>query len=742
MKQLEAILRAIRRRGSIRSQLILGFGLILILVVVIAITAYLNLFSIRTGITVSLEKAVRLRELSQELEDAFLLARESEASFLATWRAIGFEAAQAEHVTANQDYLKQARDKLNEIESLVRAAGDAALQEILVHTAEIRSPLDTYETAFLTTVGNIEKRSRPDGLESVMHRKLSDLEDAVTPLPNPTFLQLVLEIRANERAYLNGGQQQYVVTVLLLMERFKSLTLASAPSDLSVGATQLSAQDLADQAQSYLTSFSELVALEQDIDINTSIFRRVTSDINEHTSHINQVGQAGLSRARAQIQSSVNRSTIILTVTALLALGLGILIALGLARRIIRPLDQLSQAAQQMGRGHLEQPVTVSGGVELITLADAFNAMADQLRTLIGSLERRVAERTRGLQTAAEVSRATTALLDPDELLRQVVDLVRERYGLYYVGLFLLNQEARFAVLRAGTGEAGGQMLAQGHRLEAGGDSMIGQCVSRDEARIALDVGEEAVRFANPYLPETRSELALPLRARARVIGAMTVQSTQEAAFDEADIAVMQTMADQVAVAIDNARLFAEAQAALEEAEATHRRYLRQAWAEYLPTARTTSYETGAPGTPPLGDAVRAEIQAAVARRGTTVLGGDETDVDHSALVTPITLRGEIVGALGVHDSDKTRQWSADEIALVQAIAERMALAAENLRLIDETQRRATQDRLVSEVTGRVRQSLDLDTVLQTAAREMRTALGLYDITIRLESPNGHSDQD
>jgi GAF domain-containing protein len=150
------------------------------------------------------------------------------------------------------------------------------------------------------------------------------------------------------------------------------------------------------------------------------------------------------------------------------------------------------------------------------------------------------------------------------------------------VGLFLVEEEPgdsgrTFAVLRAGTGEAGRKMLELKHKLEVGSESMIGQCVARDEARIALDVGQEAVRFVNPHLPDTRSEMALPLRARGQVIGAMSVQSTEEAAFDEADISVLQTMADQVAVAIDNAQLFADAEATVEEMENIQRRYLGQA---------------------------------------------------------------------------------------------------------------------------------------------------------------------
>jgi GAF domain-containing protein len=140
------------------------------------------------------------------------------------------------------------------------------------------------------------------------------------------------------------------------------------------------------------------------------------------------------------------------------------------------------------------------------------------------------------------------------------VNLIRDRFDFYYVGLFLLDETGRWAVLWAGTGQPGRQMLKQGHKLEVGGTSMVGWCTANAQARIALDVGEETVRFDNPLLPETRSEMALPLISRGRVIGALTVQSTEAQAFSEEDIAVLQTMADQIANAIENARLFEETQ--------------------------------------------------------------------------------------------------------------------------------------------------------------------------------------
>ncbi len=175
-------------------------------------------------------------------------------------------------------------------------------------------------------------------------------------------------------------------------------------------------------------------------------------------------------------------------------------------------------------------------------------------------LVERVQERAVQLQAAGEVSRATSSVLDPTELMQEAVDLVRDRFNLYYVGLFLVDEARRYAVLQAGTGEAGRQMLARGHRLEAGGDSMIGWCIANQKARIALDTGSEAVRFNNPLLAETRSELALPLVSRGQTIGAMTVQSNREAAFSQEDVTVLQTMADQLANAIANAQLFEQTQ--------------------------------------------------------------------------------------------------------------------------------------------------------------------------------------
>ena len=178
----------------------------------------------------------------------------------------------------------------------------------------------------------------------------------------------------------------------------------------------------------------------------------------------------------------------------------------------------------------------------------------DEQADLVNGLTKRTIQ----LQTAADVARAATSILDINDLLPTVVELIRDHFEYYYVGMFLIDDDKEWAVLRAATGDMGKQMIKSGHHLRLEDSSMIGWCINHKQARIALDVGEDAVRFANPLLPLTRSEIALPLIAHGNVIGAMTIQSELPAAFSRVDITALQTMSDLVANALENARLFTE----------------------------------------------------------------------------------------------------------------------------------------------------------------------------------------
>ncbi len=383
-----------------------------------------------------------------------------------------------------------------------------------------------------------------------------------------------------------------------------------------------------------------------------------------------------------------------------------------------------------------------------VTLILEKGAMAE-LRLEREQLEERVAERTRTIErrtaqvaTGADIARVASTELGPEKLLRQVVNLIRDRFDFYYVGAFLLDSNQRFAVLKAGTGEAGQVMLANKHRLEVGGQSMIGHAVSERKARIALDVGQEAVRFSNPVLPRTRSEMALPLIARDRAIGALSIQSDQPEAFSPEDILSLQSMADLIAIALDNARLFQEAQRALEEVSAVHKTYLSQAWSTFAQTHSEGEEKVPtylyADNTLSRGESITLpELDQAVVKRRPIIA----TDESASTLTVPIKLRDQVIGALAIESDSPDHIWSPDELALIEAVTEQAALSLENARLIEEaetalaeTRRLAAREQTVNTISSKIRRLPSVESILTTALVELGRTLGASKGQVRLGS--------
>ncbi|MEA3340439.1 MAG: GAF domain-containing protein, partial [Chloroflexota bacterium] len=307
-------------------------------------------------------------------------------------------------------------------------------------------------------------------------------------------------------------------------------------------------------------------------------------------------------QAVGSLQGELETATRSFVLARILPLGGGILvvmvgIGLLLTNRLVNPLRSLAMAAQRVGAGEWDVSLPPAGGDEIGVLSQAFAAMIVQLRELMEGLEERVAERTRLLQEAnyalqrraiqleasSEVGQAIASIFDVDQLLRTTVELIRDRFKFYHAGIFLLDDVGEWAILREATGEAGAQMKIQGHRLAVDNTSMVGWAALHRQPRIALDVGEDAVHFANPLLPYTRSEMSSPLMIGGRVIGVLNVQSTEEAAFDADDIRTLQGMADQVAVAIENARRASDEAAVLEATSPIYRA------SRHLTTATTTN---------------------------------------------------------------------------------------------------------------------------------------------------------
>jgi len=420
---------------------------------------------------------------------------------------------------------------------------------------------------------------------------------------------------------------------------------------------------------------------------------------------------------------------------ALAAVLVAMAVSLRITRSIATPLASLAETATQIAAGDLGRSAEVRRRDEIGALGLAFNSMTDQLRELISSLERRVAERTRDLerrvvqlQAAAEVGHAAASIRDLDELLLQVMHLISQRFGFYHVGVFLLDEAGEYAVLRAANSDGGQRMLDRGHRLRVREQGIVGYVTGVGKPRIALDVGEDNVHFRNPDLPDTRSEIALPLVVGGRVLGALDVQSTEESAFTQEDIEVLQVLADQVAVAIENARLFANAQGALEAAQRAYGGMSQRAWEEILRAQPELGFRSDVRGVTSAQDVWRPEMEKALRERQTVQLSNlratDQSTNGGQSLAVPIKVRGQVVGVLDTYKPEDAGQWTPEEIATLESITEQLGAALESARLYQDTQRRATRERLTREITDELRRATSAESIVQTAVDELFRVLG------------------
>lgn len=386
---------------------------------------------------------------------------------------------------------------------------------------------------------------------------------------------------------------------------------------------------------------------------------------------------------------------------AALAFALGAGFSYLASRSITDPINELIATFNKIEHGDLSQRAQVSTTDELGIVTVQFNRMLTRLEALQTTLEQQVQERTKQLKASNDVARVASSSLDPDELLTKVVDLFPEQFGYYYAAVYLLDATERWAELKHATGEAGRVLKQNHHRLEVAGKSMVGGAIRDRSARIAQSTAEEKQRFENPLLPYTRSEIALPLMVGNRVIGAFDIQSTREADFGPDVIETMRNMASQVTVALENARLFQEAQMVIKEMQAVQQQYLLDGWRTFTSEHRELEYAVG-----------------------------DESSENERSVDVPISLREQVLGKITLEGKE---DWSAEQQSLVDAIAKQAAVALENARLVSESRQLAVRERMLAEINARVWSSPTIDGVLQTVVKELGRRLDAAQATIELD---------
>lgn len=391
---------------------------------------------------------------------------------------------------------------------------------------------------------------------------------------------------------------------------------------------------------------------------------------------------------------------------------------------ITNPLVRLTKTVEQIANGNISARAVVETLDETGRLAASVNTMNDELKSILANLEERIRERTREIEetnatnerraaqfeAVARVARTISTTQTMDTLLPQIVETISKQFNFYHVGIFLVDSRYEYAILVAANSEGGQRMLARNHRLPVGESGIVGYVTSVGQPRVALDVGTDATYFNNPDLPDTHSEIALPLRIGAETFGALDVQSTEPNAFSQEDINILSTLADQVSVAIQNARSYQQSREALAQAEKISFQLSGQQWKKFIERQEINGYYFD--GT---------DIQT---------LSATEENREHHISV-PLMLRGARIGAIRINALDPQHEWSDDELAMMQAVADRAALALENARLLEESQKRAVKERTISEISAKIGGLTDIESIIQTAIMELGATLPGTNIAVQ-----------
>lgn len=401
---------------------------------------------------------------------------------------------------------------------------------------------------------------------------------------------------------------------------------------------------------------------------------------------------------------------------------------------------QLHLSNNQMPAGDLATWISGAAGLLVLVLmvVSAINAIqqefekiqkstSEYLNTLIeerASLEERVDERTAELnrrstqlESAALVARAAAEVHDLQELLDSVVRQISLRFGFYHASIFLTDLAGQQVVLAAASSEGGQRMLERGHKLEIGRQGIVGFAAYQKRSRIAQDVGADEAFFNNPDLPDTHSEVALPLLVQSRLIGVLDIQSDEHNSFTPDDVYTLQTMADQIAMAIENTRLIEQSRTAIQDLEAISAANTSMAWKSRL-SEQFKGYLYTPLGVNPLTKTNK--------KRGTGSLSEKELEI-------PLSLRGKEIGGIMLKRKTNDSSWTDAEREMLERISTQIVLALENARLLEESQKRAAREQTVNEFSSHFSRSLDVDTLLQNAIREIQRLPQVAEVSVLIK---------
>jgi GAF domain-containing protein/HAMP domain-containing protein len=471
--------------------------------------------------------------------------------------------------------------------------------------------------------------------------------------------------------------------------------------------------------------------------VNGRDYAILTSSLPDFSGRI--VGALDIVYDHTHISAAQNRRLLFTAMVTVLALLLGSLSLVIFTSRTLRPIQALTQAASAIADGNLASVVEAKPSKDEIgTLTTAFNRMTSQLGHSITELEQRVASRTqdlekqtRWLRIAAEIVRDAATARNLEDLLIRSSSLILERFRFYYTGIFLIDNNNEFAALVASPTEAGRMMIANDYRVRIGEVGIVGRVSANGEAAILFNKGIDAAYFNNPFLPNTRSELAVPLKVEAKIIGVLDIQSDQPQAFNEDETAILQILADQLASAMERTRLLQTVERNLSELEEAYGRYTLESW-----KGLTESIQTGSRGyrfdnvrVQPISELPDVGKQAITAGIMINSNGNLQNSGKQNTVAIPVKLRGQTIGVVTVKLKE---DYSTNTISTIESATERLALAMESARLYEEARLRADREQSISRITTAISTPTEYDEILRTTVREIGKMLTDTEVSIQV----------
>ena len=403
------------------------------------------------------------------------------------------------------------------------------------------------------------------------------------------------------------------------------------------------------------------------------------------------------------------------------------ILLIGTARIIQLTIGRLNDS---LNRTRISEQKQKEENIELTKLRTLLEERVNQRTAELDAANQFNLRRARQFEAISQVNRAIASIQDLDVLLPRIAQVISEQFKIYHTGIFLLDANREFAVLRASNSAGGNKMLARGHKLQVSQTGIVGFVTATGQPRIALDVGTDAIYFDNPDLPETHSEIALPLRYEERVIGALDVQSTEPNAFNQDDMEVLLTLADQVAAAINNAQTIENAKKALIESQIALGKTIQDSWKVMRPKSPGIGFQLVNSALLPLERGLEGEhIREALTKGIPAIFNQEGTP---SSMAIPISLRGQVIGVINLNTRNQ-RKLTTDDVDIARAVTERLSLAIETATLLQATQHRADIERVTTEISSKISSSTQFEAILQTAAQELSKALGGSDVLVQIE---------